>query len=70
MPEISNSSYGKSKERQKKIEGVMGEMIYYLEHDDDDLPVDEEAQGNPLETPFSLELNDKHEELQKRRMQK
>ena len=69
LPEISNLSYGTSKERQKKIENVMKEMIDFLEREDE--IVLQEVEGvNQLEMPFSLEVNDLYISKARKRLQK
>jgi hypothetical protein len=65
LPEISNLAYGKSKERQKKIEGVLEEMISFL--DENELPLDDEDESAQLDSPFSLVVNDKYDAIIKKR---
>ena len=69
LPEISHMHYGKSKERQKKIEGVLKEMISFI-NEDDALALDDEDDYQQLDSPFSLVVNDKFDAIEKKRMQK
>jgi hypothetical protein len=62
LPEISHLNYGKSKERQKKIEGVLMEMIAFIT-EDDGIPLDDEDDSSALDAPFSLVVNDKFDAI-------
>lgn len=57
LKEISDPTYGQSKERQNKIEAVINEMIMWLQTDEES-ELDGDAGRYVMDTPYSLRSND------------
>jgi hypothetical protein len=57
VSEISDPSYGSSKERQNKIESIILEMIHWIETDDEG-DLDGDSGKFDLSEPYSLKSND------------
>ena len=57
LKEISDPTYGQSKERQNKIEAVNNEMIMWLQTDEES-ELDGDAGRYVMDTPYSLRSND------------